>query len=230
MPAIEKERVFFDDQLSGFGLRVHPSGKKTFVVQYRVGGGRNGRQRRITIGTYGTIKADEARATAKEILAKAHLGEDHADERDRIRKARTVAELIDLWAEEGAPINRRTGALRKPVNVRGEIAVANHHLKRLIGARNVDSLTRADIERLRGQIAKGESKTRVKGCRRGVSDVRGGDGTATRTIRLFSSILSFAVDRAIIDRNPALGIRLAPGGQTSSLSKPSRDEAPRRGS
>lgn len=43
--------------------------------------------------------------------------------------------------------------------------------------------------------------------------VTGGEGTAARTIRLFSSILSYAVDAGMIERNPALGIRLAPSGQ-----------------
>jgi hypothetical protein len=49
--------------------------------------------------------------------------------------------------------------------------------------------------------------------RRGLIKVAGGEGTATRTIRLLSSILSYAVDQGIIEKNPALGVKLAPGGQ-----------------
>jgi integrase len=72
---------------------------------------------------------------------------------------------------------------------------------------------RRDIQRLRTQIATGESRIRRKGRRRGLIKVTGGDGTATRTIRLLSSILSYAVDLELIPVNPALGVKLAPGGQ-----------------
>lgn len=213
LPTLDKEQVHFDDDLSGFGLRVYPTGRKVFLAHYRVGGGRTGRQRKFTLGTYGKITADEARTKARDILARAHLGEDVAEERNNIRKSQTVNELIDAWSKDGALINRRTGARRKQVNIDGDIALAAHHLKPLIGARTVESLIKGDIQRLRTQIATGESKTKRKGRKRGLIKVIGGDGTATRTIRLFSSILSYAVDTGVIERNPALGIKLAPGGQ-----------------
>lgn len=213
LPIPAKERVIYDDELSGFGLRVSTEGKKVFVAHYRVGGGRSGRQRKVTIGVYGKITADEARTKAKEILANAHLGEDFAHQRDKVRSSQTVSQLIDAWSKDGALNNRRTGARRKQVNVDQDIALANHHIRPLIGNRTVDSLIKGDIQRVRTQIAAGESKTRRKGRKRGLIKVTGGEGTATRTIRLFSSILSYAVDAGVIERNPALGIRLAKGGQ-----------------
>jgi integrase len=213
LPTPDRRHYVYDDELSGFALSVLPTGRKTFVAHYRVGGGRTGRQRRVTIGVYGKITADEARTQAKDILAKAHLGEDVADERDKVRESKTVAQLIDAWSKDGVLTNRRTGARRSQVNVAGEIALANHHIRPLIGSRKVDSLTKGDIQRLRTQIATGESRTRRKGRKRGVIKVSGGDGTATRTIRLLSSILSYAVDMGLIASNPALGVRLAPGGQ-----------------
>ena len=106
------EIVMRDEDLSGFAVRVYPTGRKVFLVQYRVGGGRAGRQRKVTLGTYGKITADEARTKAREILAKAHLGEDYAEERDKVRKSLTVSQLIDTWSKDGALINRRTGVAR----------------------------------------------------------------------------------------------------------------------
>ncbi len=214
LPPVEKGvRFYWDDELSGFGLKVRSSGKKHFIAQYRVGGGRKGRSRRVTIGTYGVMTVEEARPKAKRILADAYGGKDHAEERDRIRQAQTVSELVDAWAKDGALANRRTGARRSQTNIDNDVALANHHLKPLIGGRTLDSLIKGDIERLRIQIASGQSKTRRKGRKRGVIKVKGGEGTATRTIRLFSSILSYAVDRGLIETNPALGVRLAPSGQ-----------------
>lgn len=209
----DKRHYVYDDELSGFALSVLPSGRKTFVAHYRLGGGRTGRQRRITIGVYGKITADEARTQAKEILAKAHLGEDVAEQRDELRASQTVGQLIDTWSRDGALINRRTGAPRKQVNVNNEIALANHHIRRLLGSRTVDSLIKGDIQRLRTQIATGETTVRRKGRSRGLIKVTGGQGTAVRTVRLFSSILSYAVDNGFIERNPALGIRLPASGR-----------------
>lgn len=61
-----KERDYFawDSELKGFGVRVRPSGKKMFQVQYRKGG----RTRRVGIGRYGTVTPEMARSKAKEIL------------------------------------------------------------------------------------------------------------------------------------------------------------------
>ncbi len=209
----EKDLYLFDDDLAGFGLRVYPTGRKVFIAQYRVGGGRGSRQRRYTLGVFGKITADEARTKAKDVLARAHLGEDTAEERDKVRRSQTVAQLIDAWSVDGALNNRRTGVRRKQVNIDQDIALANHHIRPLIGRRTVESLVKGDIQRVRTQIASGESKTKRKGRKRGLIKVKGGEGTATRTIRLFSSILSYAVDAGMIERNPALGIKLAPSGQ-----------------
>lgn len=220
-------RIVFDEELPGFGLRLAPSGRKTFLVQYRVGGGRAGRQRRVSVGVFGTISPDDARAEAKKILARAHLGDDFAEQRDKARNSRTVSELIDEWSKGGALINRRTGTKRQQVNINNDIALANHHLKPLIGSRPLERLSKGDIQLLRNQIAAGDSKTTRKGRRRGKINVTGGEGTATRTIRLLSSILSYAVDMELIDKNPALGIKLPPGGQRHRYLSP--DELRRLG-
>lgn len=57
---------------------------------------------------------------------------------------------------------------------------------------------------MRNRIAGGDTKTTRKGRRRGKINVTGGEGTATRTIRLFSSILSYAVDMELIREIPPL--------------------------
>jgi hypothetical protein len=59
----------WDCDLPGFGLRVEAGGKKTFIVRYRVdGGGRKATRRNLTIGRYGVVTPDEARAEARNIL------------------------------------------------------------------------------------------------------------------------------------------------------------------
>jgi hypothetical protein len=59
--AREKDYVIWDDELPGFGLRVFSSGKRSYVIQYRIGG----RSRRYTIGLHGAWAPETARREAK---------------------------------------------------------------------------------------------------------------------------------------------------------------------
>ena len=207
----EKEVFLWDGELSGFGLRLWPSGRRAFIAQFRVGGGRGGKGRRFTIGTYPTLTVDEARSRAREILAMAQLGTDATLEKAAARAAQTVADLTDVWLAEAAHLNRRTGALRSARSVDGERGRINAHIRPLLGAHRLTELTRADIERFRDSVARGSTRREEVTKLRGRARVRGGAGTATRTVRLLSSILAFAVDRKMIAENPTRGVRLAPG-------------------
>jgi len=205
------ETWIWDSDLPGFGLRVWPSGKRSFVAQYRVGGGRGGRQRRLTLGTYPTLTVEKARKAAGDALATAQLGGDAAKARDDARIADTVSDLCDLWLAEAAHLNRRTGAVRSAKNVAGERGRIDSHVRPLIGNKRLKELNRADIERFRDQVARGATKGQRATRVRGLARVRGGTGTAKRTVTLLSSVLGFGCDRGLIADNPVRGIRHAPG-------------------
>ena len=98
LPAGMKESTFYDETLSGFGIRLRASGKKTWVAVYRFGS----RTRRVTIGDATTVLPDEARAHAREILAKADLGRDTQAERtdERQREDITLDSVIAFYIEE----------------------------------------------------------------------------------------------------------------------------------
>ena len=67
-----RDTVIWDRALTGFGVRVYPSGAKVYVVQTRGPAG----TKRITVGRHGVIGADEARRRAALIIARIRAGED----------------------------------------------------------------------------------------------------------------------------------------------------------
>ena len=68
----ERERVVWDDDIKGFGVRVHPTGRKVYIVKYR----HEGRAVKATIGPHGPITPAAARARAAEIVTLARTGRD----------------------------------------------------------------------------------------------------------------------------------------------------------
>ena len=69
------DTVYWDGELTGFGLRVRCSGRKSYVVQTRIAG----KLCWFTIGPHGPLNPDQARARALEILACAKKGIDPRD-------------------------------------------------------------------------------------------------------------------------------------------------------
>ena len=75
----EKPYIAWDDRVTGFGLRVQPSGVRSYLVNYRAGaGGRKAANRRLVLGRHGRVTADQARRMAQETLGKVAAGEDPA--------------------------------------------------------------------------------------------------------------------------------------------------------
>src|SRR5690349_10369745 len=83
------EYFLWCDELPGFGVRIYPSGKRGYLVQYRAGG----RTRRVKIGLHGRITVDEARKQARILLGQVAGGSDPAEDRATRRRAMTVQDL-----------------------------------------------------------------------------------------------------------------------------------------
>ena len=69
---VEKDMVFWDSELPGFGVRVYPTGSKVYIMQTRA----KGKSKRVTIGRHGVITAEQARQRAALIIARVKAGED----------------------------------------------------------------------------------------------------------------------------------------------------------
>jgi integrase len=203
----KKQFTIWCSELTGFGIFVQPSGGRTYFVDYR---NRDGVRKRMTIGRHGKITAEQARKLAIAALGETVRGRDPAEERVQQRKAVTVKELCDRYlavADKGLILgkgNRPKKASSLYVD-RGRI---KRHIVPLLGTKRLQSLKAADISKFVEDVASGKSATIEKtNKKRGKSIVKGGLGTAARTVGLLGGILSYAVHQGLIEKNPAHGVR-----------------------
>ena len=129
------EYFIWDDDIHGLGLRILPSGRKGYVVQYRAGR----RSRRISLGASTVLTCEQARNRAIAIIAAARTGEDPAAERDAGRSAITVQELAERFD-------------REHIAIRIKASTANEYRRNLrrfilpaLGRLSVTGVTRADV-------------------------------------------------------------------------------------
>jgi hypothetical protein len=78
-----------DNQIAEFGVRVMPSGAKTYPAQYRKGG----RTRRVSLGRHGKITVDVARRLAKDVMGQVPMGETPAENIAQDRRANRCSAL-----------------------------------------------------------------------------------------------------------------------------------------
>ncbi|QKJ91623.1 tyrosine-type recombinase/integrase [Agrobacterium pusense] len=206
LAAGDKDYFEWDDELPGFGIRVWPSGRKTYVAQYRAGK----QTRRFKIGVHGPLTVEEARKEAKAVLGDVARGEDPQLDRSTRRKALTVKDLCDLYfeaADKGLVFGKR-GAPKKASTLYVDKGRASRHIIPLIGNRLVQELTTADVIKMMRDVTIGKTAANEKTEKlRGRAVVTGGAGTASQSVTLLSAILTYAVSEGIIANNPARGIK-----------------------
>lgn len=196
----DSDYVRWCGELPGFGCRVRPSGSKSFIAQYRIGG-RRGVTRKVTIGTYGKLTVEEARAEARRVLRNAELGNDEAAERTKLRKEMTVSELCDEYLRDGIDH-------KKPSTIATDKGRIERHIKPLLGNRRIGAVEDADILRFMKDVANGRTAADEKTRKHGRAIVTGGKGTATRTVRLLGGIFAYAVKQKYLKTNPRAGVKV----------------------
>jgi len=136
------DRFVWDDTLIGFGVRVQPTGAKSYVVKYRAGSGRGAPTRRVTLGRIGTLTPDEARALARKMLGAVAHGSDPAAVRAAERRASTFRELAEIFLVEHVEAKRKRTTAAHYRSLLERIVLPE------LGSRKAEQVTTSDLAKL----------------------------------------------------------------------------------
>ena len=134
------QEIVWDDAQPCFGVRIYPTGKKSFVIFYRI----NGQQKIKTIGRYGVFTLDEARAEARKRLMTVALGEDPMADHQKDRQ--TMKVLCDDYIERHAKPKKKSW--------RDDVKRVNNKILPAWAKRSVESISRADVAALHSRVGK----------------------------------------------------------------------------
>ena len=180
---IGADHFVWDDTLIGFGVRVQPTGAKSYIVKYRAGSGRGAPTRRVTLGRVGRLTPDEARALARKTLGAVAHGSDPAALRAAERRASTLRELADIFLAEHVEAKRKRSTATHYRSLLEKVVLP------ALGSRKAEQVTTSDLAKLHAQM-------------------RARPYQANRMLEVVGSLYSFAGKRKILPLgfNPARGI------------------------
>lgn len=183
LPPARGQTFLWDTEVKGFALRLTPAGAKSFVLDYRA----EGRQRRITLGSWPDWTVAAAREAAKIMKREVDAGQDPMDERRAEREAPTVKEMWKRYEREHLP--RKSERSQVDERIMWEKII----LPRL-GRIKVNSVSHDDVDALH----------------RDITEIRGTPVRANRTVEVLRKAFNLAIRWKWRDDNPALGVRRNP--------------------
>ena len=193
--------TLWDSDIRGFGLRVSPSGAKSYYLKYV--SPVDGDQVWHRIAGYPDFTPGQARRKAEKLRGDIADGICPAAARRAEKKAETVSQLCDQYLEHGT-------ATKKPSTIATDKGRIERHIKPLLGRKRVKDVTANDVRRFMKAVAEGKTAVDEKTGPHGRARVVGGRGTATRTVGLLGGIFSFAVAEEIRSDNPVYGVKRFP--------------------
>ena len=134
----DKDYFIWDSDVSGFGVRVFKTGRKSYLIQYRFGN----RTRRLTIGPHGVLTPDEARKEARTLLVDVAKGADPSKEKRLYRHAPTVEALCERFMKDYVP-NACKLSTQKEYRRNVDLFI-----NPALGKLKIKDVTRADISKL----------------------------------------------------------------------------------
>ena len=146
LPVSDRETVFWDRDMAGFGVRVYPSGAKVYLVQVRVGG----KTKRVTIGRHGLVSAEDARLAAAELISRIKGGKDSTGSGSVTSTVNgtTLAEVADRYMKEHVAVRC------KPTTARAYRVTLENYLLPEFGSRSLDAIRQGQVAALHYRLHK----------------------------------------------------------------------------
>lgn len=195
-----KPVLYFDDEINGFAVRVG-STCKSYQLLYR---NKFHVQKVYTIAKTNQCSVQDARETAKKLLAQVIMGEDPQTEKLTNRTAENVNQLVQMYLDYA--VNHL-----KPNTIDNYRIYAVRHVAPLIGSIPVKEVRRRTIQQLYDDIASGKTAVTEKSPKKfGLARVTGGKTTANRVLAFLGSVFKYAVLEEIIENSPVNLIKKIP--------------------
>ncbi len=135
-------QIHFDPDFPTFGVRLYPSGSKSYVMRY----GSRRRRTLMVLGPHGALTPSQARELARAAADQVRLGQDPVAARKAASQAMNVSELCDVYLERHV-----RPRLRRAYDVERYI---ERFIRPALGSFAVDELTRADVAALHARIGR----------------------------------------------------------------------------
>lgn len=178
----DKPVTYFDTEVRGFGLKVLPTGSRTWVLEYRPGaGGRGVNKKRMKLGTPATHSPEEARDEAARKLARVTLGGDPSGVRSQERASMTVAEVVDAYVRDHVAPKRKA---KTEIEYR---AVIEKHIKPALGNLRASMVTSAEVARMQSAIVRSKRRNGYTGRT-----------TANRALAVLGAAFNWAQGMALV--------------------------------
>ena len=171
-------RIAWDSEIRGFGVRITAQSVKSFIFDYRI----SGRQRRLTIGRTSELTILAARIRAGELRARILDGADPMEERMQTRSEPTMADLAADYLERHALPNKRKSSVRDDRMMLEKVILPK------VGNLRIKAIRGIDIEGLHGSL----KRTPFYG---------------NRVLSLLSKMFNLAMRWGYIGENPTMGIQ-----------------------
>jgi integrase len=182
-PPASGNRIYYDSEVKGFGLRITAKGARSFILNYRVGG----LERRGTIGTWPAWSVQAAREQAKLWRRDVERGIDPLAQREKVRTAPTLKALAEEFMGEDGHAPRLRPSTRTSYD-----GIIRNEILPTFGRLRVAEVRHPDVEDWHRRLSK-------------LKPIR-----ANRSVAVLSKMMSYAIRRGYRADNPCRHIERNP--------------------